>query len=62
MGLDLITSNGSIIESRYYDFNDNTCIVNISLQKQHLWFNMVYHKPFNGELNLICSDILPIWD
>ena len=61
MDLDLLISNGLIIKSRCYDFNDTTCIVNISLQKQHLWFNMVYHKPFNGKLNLIHSDILSIW-
>ena len=60
MDLDLLTSNGLMIESRYYDFHDTTCIVNISARKQHLWFNMVYHKPFNGKLNLIHSDILSI--
>ena len=31
MGLDLLTSNGLIIKSRYYDFHDTTCNVNISL-------------------------------
>ena len=30
-GLDLLTSHSLIIKSRYYDFNDSTCIVNISL-------------------------------
>ena len=52
--MDLLSSNGLIFNRRYYDFNDTSCIVNIS---QHLWFNMVYHKPFNGKLNLIHSDI-----
>ena len=60
MDLDLLTSNGLIIIGRHYDFNDTTCIVNISAWKYHLWFNMVYHKPFNGKLNLIHSDILSI--
>ena len=60
MYLDLLTSNGLIIQSRYYDFNDSIPIVNISVCKQHLWFNMVHHKPFNGKLNLIHSDILSI--
>ena len=27
----LLTSNGLVIKSRYYDFNDNICIVIISL-------------------------------
>ena len=27
----LLLVNGLIINSRYYDFNDNTCIVNISV-------------------------------
>ena len=58
MGLDLLTSISVIIKSRYYDLNDTTCIVNISVWKQYLWFNMVYNKPFNGKLNLIHSDIL----
>ena len=31
MDLDLLTSNGLIIKSRYYDFNDTTCIVNVSV-------------------------------
>ena len=31
MYLDLLTSNGFIIKSCYYDFNDTTCIVNISV-------------------------------
>ena len=31
MNLDLLTSNGLIIKSRYYDFNDTTCILNISV-------------------------------
>ena len=60
MDIDLLTSNGLIIKSRYYDFKDTTCIVNISMQKQHLWFKLVYHKPFNGKLNLIHSYILSI--
>ena len=33
MDIDLLTSNGLIIKSRYYDLNDNTCIVTISLRK-----------------------------
>ena len=57
MSIDLLSSNGLIINSRYYDFNDSTCIVNISVYKQQLWFNMVYHKPFKGKLNLIHSNI-----
>ena len=28
--LDLLTSNGLVIKCRYYDFNDNICIVIIS--------------------------------
>ena len=60
MYLDLLTSNGLIIKFRYYDFNDTIPIVNLSVWKKHLWFNMVYHKPFNGKLNLIHSDILSI--
>ena len=31
MEKDLLLVNGLIINSRYYDFNDNTCIVNISV-------------------------------
>ena len=31
MKKDLLLVNGLIINSRYYDFNDNTCIVNISV-------------------------------
>ena len=31
MDLNLLTSNGLIIKSRYYDLNDTTCIVNISV-------------------------------
>ena len=31
IGIDLLTSNGLIIKSRHYDFNDTTCIVIISL-------------------------------
>ena len=31
MEIDLLICNGLIIENRYYDFNDNTCIVNISV-------------------------------
>ena len=31
MEKDLLLVNGFIINSRYYDFNDNTCIVNISV-------------------------------
>ena len=33
MEIDLLLCNGLIIKSRYYDFNDNTCIVNISVWK-----------------------------
>ena len=29
MEIDLLLCNGLIIKSRYYDLNDNTCIVNI---------------------------------
>ena len=29
--IDLLTCNGLIIKSGYYDFDDNTCIVNISM-------------------------------
>ena len=29
--INVLTSNGLIIESRYYDFTDNTCIVIILL-------------------------------
>ena len=38
MDIDLLTSNGLIIYSRYYDFDDTTCIVNISrvFQSGHL--------------------------
>ena len=31
MEKDLLLVNGLIINSCYYDFNDNTCIVNISV-------------------------------
>ena len=31
MEIDLLICNSLIIKSRYYDFNDNTCIVNISV-------------------------------
>ena len=31
MEIDLLLCNGFIIKSRYYDLNDNTCIVNISV-------------------------------
>ena len=31
MEIDLLLCNGLIIKSRYYDLNDNTCIVNISV-------------------------------
>ena len=31
MDIDLLLCNGLIIKSRYYDLNDNTCIVNISV-------------------------------
>ena len=48
MYLDLLTTNGLIMKSRYYDFNDTTCIVKISVK----WFNMIYHKLFKGKLNL----------
>ena len=60
MYLDLLTNNGLIIKCRYYDFNDSIPIVIISVWKEQLWFNMVYHKPFNGKVNLIHSDILSI--
>ena len=60
MYLDLLTSNGLIIKSRYYDFNDSIPILNISVWNEHLLFNMVYHKPFNGKLNPMHSDILSI--
>ena len=60
MYLDLLTGNGLIIKCTYYDFSDSVPIVNISVWKYHLMFNMVYHKPFNGKLNLIHSDILYI--
>ena len=33
MEIDLVICNDLIINSRYYDFNDNTCIVNISVWK-----------------------------
>ena len=33
MEIDLLLCNGLIIKSRYYDLNDNTCIVNISVLK-----------------------------
>ena len=33
MEIDLLLCNGLIIKSRYYDLNDNTCIVNISVEK-----------------------------
>ena len=60
MYLDLLTSNGLIIKCTYYDFSDCIPIVIISVWKQHLRFNIVYHKPLNGKLNLIPSDILSI--
>ena len=31
MEIDLLMCNSLIMKSRYYDFNDNTCIVNISV-------------------------------
>ena len=31
MQIDLLTSNGLIINSRYYVFNDTTCMVSISI-------------------------------
>ena len=31
MEIDLLLCNGLIIKSHYYDLNDNTCIVNISV-------------------------------
>ena len=31
METDLLMCNSLIMKSRYYDFNDNTCIVNISV-------------------------------
>ena len=58
--LNLLTSNDIIIKSRYYLFNGTTCIVNISVYKHHLWFNVVYHKPLNGGLNLNPLIILSI--
>ena len=61
MDIDLLMCNSLIMKSRYYVFNDSTCIVNISVMEQHLWFNMVYHKPNNGKLNLMHLDILSIW-
>ena len=39
IGLDFLTSNGLIIKSCYYDFNDTACIVNISVEITL----MVYH-------------------
>ena len=55
MYIDLLTKNGLTINFRYYDFNDSIPIVIISV-----WFNIVYHKRFNGKLNLIHSDILSL--
>ena len=49
---DLLASDGLIIKSRYYDFNDTIEIT--------LMIYMVYHKPFNGKLNLTYSDILSL--
>ena len=60
MYLELLTSKGLIPQCTYYDFNDSIPIVIISVWKQHLWFNMVYHELFNGKLNLIHSDRLSI--
>ena len=31
MEIDLLMCNSVIMKSRYYDLNDNTCIVNISV-------------------------------
>ena len=31
MEIDLLMCNSGIMKSRYYDFNDNKCIVNISV-------------------------------
>ena len=31
MEIDLLLCNGLIIKSRYYDLNDNTCLVTISV-------------------------------
>ena len=31
MEIDLLVCIGLVIKSRYYDFNENTCIVNISV-------------------------------
>ena len=31
MDVDLLMCNSLIMKSRYYDFNDNTCNVNISV-------------------------------
>ena len=39
--IDLLTSNGLIIESRYYDFTDNTCIVII--------FNCISHSMMTSD-------------
>ena len=33
MKLDLLTSSGLILKGSYYDFEDTTCIVNISAWK-----------------------------
>ena len=60
MYLDLLTGNGLIPQCTYYDFNDSILIVIILVWKQHIWFNTVCHKPFNGKLNLIHSDILSV--
>ena len=33
MKIDLLMCNNLLMKSRYYDFNDNTCNVNISVSK-----------------------------
>ena len=44
MYLDLLTSNGLIIKSRYYDFTDSIPIVKISVEITHVltWFIINY--------------------
>ena len=61
MNLDLLTSNGLIIKSRYYDFNDTTSIMNISVLKQHLLFNRFIIQPDDVRFNLKPLNILSIW-
>ena len=57
MKIDLLICNGLIIKSLCYDFN----ALLISQFGNNTWFNMVYHKPNNGKLNLMHLDILSIW-